>query len=110
MKTLWARIGVSLEVTDAEYEALKSDKDVELNTEWAERFFNDGFLDGDGYIPSTVFEEDEHLEWIKTLDYVQQRCCDCCYLVEGDNGEWICDDCGLEIHKIGCSGCPAQEF
>lgn len=61
MKTLWARIGVSLDVTDAEYEMLRSvyktDYDVELNTEWAERFFNDGFLDGDGYIPGTVFDD-----------------------------------------------------
>ena len=31
---------------------------------------------------------------------VKERCTDCCYLVEGDNGEWICSDWDREISLI----------
>ena len=37
------------------------------------------------------------------------RCKDCMYLVEGDNGEWICDDCGKEIHSIPDDECSAEQ-
>lgn len=36
------------------------------------------------------------------------RCKDCFYLIEGDNGEWICDDCGKEIHSISDDECSAE--
>lgn len=37
------------------------------------------------------------------------RCKDCSYLVEGDNGEWICDDCGKDIHDIPDDECSAEQ-
>ena len=37
------------------------------------------------------------------------RCKDCAYLVEGENGEWICDDCQKEIHSIPDNECSANE-
>ena len=37
------------------------------------------------------------------------RCKDCSYLVEGDNGEWICDDCGKDIHDIADDDCSAEQ-
>ena len=36
------------------------------------------------------------------------RCRDCAYLVSGDNGEWICDDCCKEIHSISDDECSAN--
>ena len=33
-------------------------------------------------------------------DSAQKRCSDCCYLVEDDNGRWICDNVGKEIHSV----------
>ena len=27
---------------------------------------------------------------------VKERCCGCIYLVEGDNGEWLCSDCNYD--------------
>lgn len=37
------------------------------------------------------------------------RCKDCSYLVEDENGNWVCDDCGLEIHKIADEDCSAEQ-
>ena len=34
------------------------------------------------------------------------RCHNCCALVSGDNGEWLCDEAGCDIHKIGNIECP----
>ena len=39
----------------------------------------------------------------------EEDCRDCAYLVEGDHGEWICDDCGKDIHEIPCEECSANE-
>lgn len=36
------------------------------------------------------------------------RCKDCAYLVEDENGNWICDDCGREIHEIIDDECSAE--
>lgn len=37
------------------------------------------------------------------------RCKDCAYLVENENGEWICDDCNKEIHEILDEDCSAEQ-
>ena len=37
------------------------------------------------------------------------RCKDCSYLVEEDNGEWICSDCEKEIHSIPDDECSAEQ-
>lgn len=47
----------------------------------------------------------EEGRWTKEM----ARCRDCAYLVEGDNGEWICDDCGKEIHTIADEDCSAEQ-
>ena len=39
----------------------------------------------------------------------KKRCRDCIYLVEGDNKEWICDDCGKDIHDISDEECSANQ-
>lgn len=36
------------------------------------------------------------------------RCKDCAYLVEGDNGEWICTDWNKEIHKVDDEDCALE--
>lgn len=41
------------------------------------------------------------------MDKYKERCSDCFCLVEGDNGEWICDDCEKEIHEIEV--CPNSD-
>ena len=33
------------------------------------------------------------------------RCRDCAYLVEGKDGEWICDDWGKDIHNVPDDDC-----
>ena len=38
----------------------------------------------------------------------KRRCRDCAYLVEADNGDWVCDDCGKEIHSIPNDECSAE--
>lgn len=38
----------------------------------------------------------------------KRRCWDGCYLVEGDNGKWICDNVGKDIHDIPDSECAAE--
>lgn len=35
----------------------------------------------------------------------KERCKDCAYLIEGDNGEWICDDWGKDIHEVVNDDC-----
>ena len=37
----------------------------------------------------------------------RESCADCVCLVEGDNGEWICDECGKEVETI--NNCPETE-
>ena len=32
--------------------------------------------------------------------WIVERCTDCAYLVEGDNGVWMCDDAEWECEKI----------
>ena len=39
----------------------------------------------------------------------KERCRDCAYLIEGDNGEWICDDWGKEIDKVDNSDCAVTK-
>lgn len=36
------------------------------------------------------------------------RCKDCSYLIEDENGEWICDDCGKKIDDISDDECSAN--
>lgn len=36
------------------------------------------------------------------------RCQDCAYLVEDDDGSWVCDDCGKDIHDIPDGECLAE--
>ena len=45
---------------------------------------------------------------------VEDRCSDCCYLVEGDNGEWLCENCYYgedvkDIHDIADEDCPVAD-
>ena len=37
------------------------------------------------------------------------RCKHCAYLIEDENGNWICDDCGKEIHSISDEDCSAEK-
>lgn len=37
------------------------------------------------------------------------RCKHCSYLVEDNDGNWICDDCGKEIHEIPNDECSAEQ-
>ena len=39
----------------------------------------------------------------------KDRCSDCAYLVEGDNGSWICDDCGKNVETIPDADCSAEQ-
>ena len=38
------------------------------------------------------------------MDKCERRCQDCICLVEGKNGEWVCDEAEKEIHSV--SECP----
>ncbi|MBO7462012.1 MAG: hypothetical protein J6T96_05405 [Bacteroidales bacterium] len=38
-----------------------------------------------------------------------ERCKDCAYLVEDENGNWVCDDCGKDIHHISDEECSAEQ-
>lgn len=56
MKTIWARIGMELEVTDEEYEYIKAkadndDYEFDEDDDLAKRFVSDGKLSGESYIP-----------------------------------------------------------
>lgn len=65
MKTIWARIGYTLNVTDKEYDKLlnlSKDEygridDLELTEKWIAKFVKHGEPDGDAYIPACIFEE-----------------------------------------------------
>jgi DNA-directed RNA polymerase subunit RPC12/RpoP len=37
------------------------------------------------------------------------RCKHCSYLVEDEDGNWVCEDCGLEIHEIEDEDCSAEQ-
>lgn len=37
------------------------------------------------------------------------RCKDCAYLIETDDGAWICDDCGKDIHDIKDEDCSCEQ-
>lgn len=69
MKIIWARVGMSLAITDAEYETLKQQRDkngdvviLECDSDLNFRFINHGELDGETYIPSAIFEEIEEMD------------------------------------------------
>lgn len=56
MKTIWARIGMELEVSDEEYENIKAiadgdDYNFDGDDELAKRFVLNGKASGDSYIP-----------------------------------------------------------
>ena len=65
MKTIWARIGMSLEVTDEEYEYLKNHpgecegdvSETDDDNNLFKRFVKDGYIDGDCYIPDEIWED-----------------------------------------------------
>jgi hypothetical protein len=38
------------------------------------------------------------------MDNKKERCRDCICLVQGDNGEWICDEKQMEINSV--ERCP----
>ena len=38
-------------------------------------------------------------------DQFQKRCADCCYLVAGDDGSWVCDNAQTQI-EAAQSSCP----
>jgi len=61
MKTVFARIGICLEVTDEEYKNFKEDRYVNednISDELAERFLKNGELSGDSYIPESQYDFD----------------------------------------------------
>ena len=39
----------------------------------------------------------------------QYRCKDCIYLVEGPEGEWICDDAQMRIDEIDDEDCSMEQ-
>ena len=39
----------------------------------------------------------------------ETRCNSCAYLYEDENGKWICDDCGRDIHFIDDTDCAAEQ-
>ena len=44
-------------------------------------------------------EEESERAWkeaLKREKEIEERCSDCPYLVEGDNGEWLCENCEFE--------------
>ena len=64
MKRIWARVGMSLDISDEEYEELKKQRDesgdltiLECDSDLNLRFVKDGYPDGETYIPSVVFED-----------------------------------------------------
>ena len=38
-----------------------------------------------------------------------RRCRHCSYLIEDNNGNWICDDCGKNIHDIPDEKCSEEQ-
>lgn len=64
MKRIWARVGMSLDISDEEYEELKKLRDengdltiLECDSDLNLRFLERGYADGETYIPSVVFDE-----------------------------------------------------
>lgn len=39
----------------------------------------------------------------------KERCLDCAYLVEDENGNWVCDDCGKNVKMIPDHACSAEQ-
>ena len=39
----------------------------------------------------------------------KERCLDCTYLVEDENGNWVCDDCGKNVEMIPDHACSAEQ-
>lgn len=39
----------------------------------------------------------------------KERCLDCAYLVEDENGNWVCDDCGKNVEMIPDHACSAEQ-
>lgn len=37
------------------------------------------------------------------------RCKHCAYLVEGEDGSWVCDDYEIDIHKIPDEACALEQ-
>lgn len=37
------------------------------------------------------------------------RCTDCAYLVEDENGNWVCDDSGKVVDTIPDEECSAEQ-
>ena len=77
---------------------------------------DDGYSDVSDYIlckGETRTKENVCLDWAPKEGTVEdrrrERCRDCAYLVDGDNGEWLCDDCGKDIHTIPDEECSANE-
>lgn len=63
---LWARIGITVLVTEEEYNNFKKQTMVDdkvLTDEQAEWFVKNGYADGESYIPEEVFK-DENLNLI----------------------------------------------
>lgn len=59
---LWARIGITVLVTEEEYNNFKKQTMVDdkvLTDEQAEWFVKNGYADGESYIPEEVFEHEE---------------------------------------------------
>ena len=49
---------------------------------------------------------------ILTEDIIKQRkgrCTDCTYLVEDEDGNWVCDDCGKNVELIPDHACSAEQ-
>lgn len=42
------------------------------------------------------------------MEAKMERCRDCCYLIEGDEGEWICDIYNAAVIYIEDDDCPAE--
>ncbi len=64
------------------------------------------FLGGENgnydYFPLATLE-------IEAEDNTETRCADCAYLIEDDDGRWICDDCGRDIHDIPDDECSCEQ-
>ncbi len=41
--------------------------------------------------------------------HFENRCSDCMYLVEDDEGNWVCDDCGMKCCEIADDECSANQ-
>lgn len=37
-----------------------------------------------------------------SVEYMKERCANCCFLEEGNNGEWLCGDCDWEAGIVPC--------